>query len=538
MKKKFITIALAAICLLTSGCSTSLQNGAPGQDGKSAYETWLEAGNEGTENDFLAWLKGDKGEKGEQGTQGEQGEKGDKGDQGDKGEDGKSAYELYCEKYNYNGTESQWLSDLLNGTLSQKEAVKPDLTISVLGASSSTKQDRNAVEITVTEKDVGVELSAYPTYHDIGTKIGSHTITESDIGNELTFTPTSSDIGTVIGTPKNHNSEGVKVWWEHVEDYFNCTVNPVCWSGSSYSSIREDNVEYKTSYGWHDAQIRKLGIRVEGSMERVAPDIVILHRGINDMTKEPYARLTEGFFDDPQWKYPTTDKLSGGTYGIKEALSLTIKKIRAAYPTTKIVLSSITTMQRVNYGDFPTNNGYYTFAQLNNAIREVADFFGCQMIDFDKCGITYENGVTEGYLKDDRTHPTEKGHSLIGKQAINDLLYKVHLDINDYIPTTKTFETWQLLEGYGVKANDGGIVVNKSYYTYDFIPVDAYSTYCAKKCRSVAVLDKDGYIIKIVDTEDFKANGYKIQIPKNGVYLRICAKYNDLPLANFKFEKV
>ncbi len=32
--------------------------GAKGEDGKSAYQIWLEEGNEGTEEDFLAWLKG------------------------------------------------------------------------------------------------------------------------------------------------------------------------------------------------------------------------------------------------------------------------------------------------------------------------------------------------------------------------------------------------------------------------------------------------------------------------------------------------
>lgn len=43
-------------------------NGKDGVDGKSAYEIWLEAGHEGTEADFLAWLKGEKGKNGENGV--------------------------------------------------------------------------------------------------------------------------------------------------------------------------------------------------------------------------------------------------------------------------------------------------------------------------------------------------------------------------------------------------------------------------------------------------------------------------------------
>lgn len=38
------------------------QNGKNGIDGKSAYKIWLEQGNEGTEEDFIASLKGEQGE--------------------------------------------------------------------------------------------------------------------------------------------------------------------------------------------------------------------------------------------------------------------------------------------------------------------------------------------------------------------------------------------------------------------------------------------------------------------------------------------
>ena len=47
--------------------------GARGKEGKSAYEIWLDLGNEGTEQEFLASLKGDKGDKGDTGETGEPG---------------------------------------------------------------------------------------------------------------------------------------------------------------------------------------------------------------------------------------------------------------------------------------------------------------------------------------------------------------------------------------------------------------------------------------------------------------------------------
>ena len=57
-------------------------------DGKSAYEVWLDAGNTGTVDDYLASLKGEKGDQGEQGIPGPKGDTGDKGDKGDAGDKG------------------------------------------------------------------------------------------------------------------------------------------------------------------------------------------------------------------------------------------------------------------------------------------------------------------------------------------------------------------------------------------------------------------------------------------------------------------
>ena len=47
--------------------------GADGQEGKSAYEVWLEAGNTGTEEDYLNSLKGERGEQGIPGAIGKDG---------------------------------------------------------------------------------------------------------------------------------------------------------------------------------------------------------------------------------------------------------------------------------------------------------------------------------------------------------------------------------------------------------------------------------------------------------------------------------
>ena len=71
MKLKIFQIILVLVMILTI-CSCAEQ-GAPGLNGKSAYELAVENGFNGTVTEWLESLKG------EQGIQGEQGEKGDDG---------------------------------------------------------------------------------------------------------------------------------------------------------------------------------------------------------------------------------------------------------------------------------------------------------------------------------------------------------------------------------------------------------------------------------------------------------------------------
>lgn len=76
---------------ITVGLAIQGKDGYQGSDGKSAYEVWLEAGNTGSEEEYLASLKGKdgaQGPKGNDGAQGPQGEPGKDGEQGPKGEDG------------------------------------------------------------------------------------------------------------------------------------------------------------------------------------------------------------------------------------------------------------------------------------------------------------------------------------------------------------------------------------------------------------------------------------------------------------------
>ena len=95
MKYTKLFLALALVLTLVTLASCSFVSSLLPQP-KSAYEIAVENGFTGSEAEWLASLKGSDGNEGNQ---------------------GKSAYELYCEFFGYEGTEEQWLIDLRTGAL-------------------------------------------------------------------------------------------------------------------------------------------------------------------------------------------------------------------------------------------------------------------------------------------------------------------------------------------------------------------------------------------------------------------------------------
>jgi hypothetical protein len=90
--------------------------GSNGVDGKSAYQTWLELGNTGTEADFIASLQGSDGTDGADGTI------------------GKSAYQTWLELGN-TGTEADFIASLQGSDGAQID----DNAVSLLSTYSSNK---------------------------------------------------------------------------------------------------------------------------------------------------------------------------------------------------------------------------------------------------------------------------------------------------------------------------------------------------------------------------------------------------------------
>ncbi len=301
---------------------------------------------------------------------------------------------------------------------------------SVMGDSIGTDNEADTPLFTITSKDVGKPLTSWITWFDFNNSredkpsgttktIGGVTITEDMVGTEQTFIPDVSDIGKTLGTPRYayNATVGVTPWWKLVGEELGMVMDAsATWNGNSYCSHEDDNVR-KIGYGWHPLQIARLADRDEDG-NRIAPDIVFLCRGTNDATHAPFAKITS--FGEGNDEIPENDIVNGTDYGFKEALAITVSKIQIAYPETKIYLCTLTPFRRLGDKTFPMNNEYHTMQEYNKAIKDVAEYMGCYVIDFSKCW-TFYNCVSGGYVIGDYTHPRQKGHEAMCKQAVRDM---------------------------------------------------------------------------------------------------------------------
>lgn len=306
------------------------------------------------------------------------------------------------------------------------------LTYSVMGDSIGTDFEADTPLYTITEGDVGKPLTSWVTWFDFNNSredepsgtvktIGGVAITEDMVGTQQTFVPGPSDVGKTLGTPRfSYNGMvGNMPWYRLVGEELGMVFDAsATWNGNSYCAHEDDNVR-KIGYGWHPLQIARLADR-DAEGKRIAPDVVFLCRGTNDATHTPFARITS--FGQGNDEIPENDMVYGTEYGFKEALALTVSSIQQTYPEAKIFLCTLTPFHRLGDHTFPMSNTYHTMQEYNQAIKEVAEYMGCSVIDFSKCW-TFYNCVSGGYVSPgDYTHPVQKGHEAMCRQAIRDML--------------------------------------------------------------------------------------------------------------------
>lgn len=160
------------------------------------------------------------------------------------------------------------------------------------------------------------------------------------------------------------------------------------------------------------------GSRVAGSAEPAAcltrcenlgtdPDVIIVYMGINDFNNNVGLGTYNG-----EGTLPTV------TTTFREAYAIMLNKILTKYTSAEVWVCTLPYCERGTNDGFPEENSTVTLAAWNAAIRELADLFGVKVLEFSKCGLTYQNmSVYMG----DTLHPKANGHSLIANQAIRQM---------------------------------------------------------------------------------------------------------------------
>ena len=261
-------------------------------------------------------IQGIRGEQGEQGIQGEKGDKGDKGDQGEqglrgeKGSAGKSAYELYCETYGFEGTEEEWLS-----FLHQRLSEYTSADIYALAAKATVTIRNYNKSGTHVGSGTGFFIDGEGTlataYHVID---GAHSIDVVMLNNEI------KEVSRVIAFDAVRDIALIKVECDGATDYLQLEENGITPGETAYS--------FGSSLGFLDGSFAS-GVVSSGLRETV----------IDEDTDESFyelqytAAVSSGNSGGPilnshgkvigvvTWKYTIGDGLNFATY-IEELSSL------------------------------------------------------------------------------------------------------------------------------------------------------------------------------------------------------------------------
>ena len=201
--------------------------------------------------------------------------------------------------------------------------------------------------------------------------------------------------------------------------------------------ISKDKMVLEVNNSWAGTLLSKWENQVDISLcddRRLSnlgnPDIILIFGGTNDY----------GYKD--RWRTIGDLNLEGTTLDVtvfKPALQYTVQYLQKKYP--KALICFLIPLQRGRYHeygdeilDYPSKNGLGLFEfQYRDAIKEVANIYGCEVIDTNKCGITYYNGTnnptgsggTNLYMVDG-VHPNAAGMEIIYQYVRSWLISKLN----------------------------------------------------------------------------------------------------------------
>ena len=200
-----------------------------------------------------------------------------------------------------------------------------------------------------------------------------------------------------------------KTWWYKMCTYMGIDpfkqLNNCSWSGSK---VTGSSTSTSSAYAaCSNKRISDLCIR------GFEPDIIICWISCNDWATN---------VDLGNWQVTDAIPAEGTISQARAAYALMLNKIHTMYPKARIFCCTILDdTNRDHDTGWPSNNGNgVSTYQWNQNIIEIANAFGCDIIDLHNCGINYSN-IGQYYAVDSGLHPNAAGQTLVAKKIIAEL---------------------------------------------------------------------------------------------------------------------
>lgn len=207
-----------------------------------------------------------------------------------------------------------------------------------------------------------------------------------------------------------------QTWWHIVARRLGLTpaddINNCSWSGSRVSTTKNNVSSDSTTNAGAGCSTRRIS---DLSIRGWNPDIVIVYISCNDWANN----IAVG-----TWKVSDPIPSDGLITNMRSAYALMLSKIQASYPSARIFCcTNLDDRHRDNASGWPSDNanGVTTY-EWNQNIIELAEAFGCEVINLHSCGLNYANIAT--YAVDSGLHPNVAGMQFLADKVYNELITK------------------------------------------------------------------------------------------------------------------
>ena len=260
-------------------------------------------------------------------------------------------------------------------------------------------------------EDKGIDVSESDILVFQGKTLG---IIGDSISSYRDNSPSSSDtydgVPYVTYYPNRDVMEEGDIWWGMVasslgikfDDVTNCS-----WSGTKVTGDPTSEKNASVASSWR--RIRDLAFR------GFEPDIILCYVSCNDWAKNREIGTWSKSDPLPDADHPILT--------LREAYATMLSRVIQLYPkSTVFCLTNIEDGRRDTVEGAPSENGNgVTVEEWNSNIAEVAEAFGCGVIDLHSCGISYDR---IWHYTIDGLHPNKSGMKLIAQKVVDDLILK------------------------------------------------------------------------------------------------------------------